>query len=416
MTRTSRHVKEENKNLRRFKTMKKSTKIISLSLSGLMVIGLLLSMAVGTMAAPETLTGMLETGITTEWTVNGEPVDVDSDGVLPDTVCINVTPCSNLAAGMLVTVVKDDTTNIASTITVLGGAANSTVTGVVATFTPSLLTLADTSSYMIGSYTTLPGFLVLTGDTVNVTFKPSVDPAILGNFAIEIEIVNSTAPHTFEGTITALANGNTTWTVEDDQGKAYDFTVSADLWPLVFGVGDRVAITFTIVNGDFIASAVQVLETAVPVKTESERCTNDKSNHPALTKLAARILASLPEDSGYASVKELQADLVDYFCKGFGVGEIRLAFKYSAGSEYSAQMLLSMRAQGSGWGELKKLAKANPVIEESNTDEPAAFQDKQGKSNKPEKELKSGRSDKPGKSGQRGKPDKPGKSGKRGKP
>jgi hypothetical protein len=75
-----------------------------------------------------------------------------------------------------------------------------------------------------------------------------------------------------------------------------------------------------------------------------------------------------------------------------------------------------MRAQGSGWGELKKLAKANPVIEESNTDEPAAFQDKQGKSNKPEKELKSGRSDKPGKSGQRGKPDKPGKSGKRGKP
>jgi hypothetical protein len=251
---------------------------------------------------------------------------------------------------------------------------------------------------------------------VKVTFKPSVDPAILKNYAIEIEIVDSTVPHTFEGTITALTNGNTTWTVEDDQGKAYDFTVSADLWPLVFGVGDRVAITFTIVNGNFIASAIQVLETAVPVKTESERCMNDKSNQPALARLAAKIFASLPEDSGYTSVKELQADLVDYFCKGFGVGEIMLAFKYSAESEFSAQMLLSMRAQGSGWGELKKLAKANPMIEESLTVEPATSLDKQAKSNNPVKELKSGKPDKPGKSGKDGKPDKPGKSGKHGKP
>jgi hypothetical protein len=391
--------------------MKKSTKIISLSLSGLVVIGLLLSMAITTMAATETLTGLLATGTTTEWSVNGEPFDVDSD-----TVCINVSPCSNLAAGMLVTVEKDDLTNIASTITVLGQVANSSVTGVVDTFTPSLLTLADTTSYVIGSYTTVPGFDVLAGDTVMVTFKPSVDPATPGNFAIEIEVVDSTAPHTFEGTITALANGNTTWSVEDDQGNAYDFTVSEDLWPLVFGVGDRVGITFTIVNGDFIVSAVQVLETAVPVKTESERCTNDKTNHPALVKLAAKIFASLPEDSGYASVNEVQADLVDYFCKGFGVGEIMLAFKYSADSEYSAQMLLSMRAQGSGWGELKKLAKENPTIEESLTIEPASSQDKQAKSNKPVKEQKSGKPEKPGKSGKQDKPDKPGKSGKSGKP
>jgi len=159
-----------------------------------------------------------------------------------------------------------------------------------------------------------------------------------------------------------------------------------------------------------------VLETAVPVKTESERCTNDKSNHPALAKLAAKIFAFLPKDSGYASAEELQADLVAYFCKGFGVGEIRLAFKYSAESEYSAQMLLSLRAQGSGWGALKKLAKANPAIEESSNDEPAMYQDKQGKSNKPDKELKSGKPDKPGKSGQPGKPDKPEKPSKSGKP
>jgi hypothetical protein len=344
--------------------MKKSRKIISLSLSGLFVIGLLLSMAVGTMAA-EPLTGLLKTGSTSEWKVNGE----------------------------------------------------------VAEFTPSLLILADTSKYMIDSYTTLPGFGVLKGDDVNVTYKPSLDPATPGNFAIEVEVVNSTFPHTFEGRITALTKGDTIWiwTVEDDQGNSYDFSVSEELWPPLFDVGDRVAITFMIDDGSiedgiFTASAVQVLETAVPVKTESERCTNDKSNHPALAKLAARIFASPPGDSGYASAIELQADLVDYFCKGFGVGEIRLAFRYSAGSEYSAQMLLSLRAQGSGWGELKKLAKANPIIEESNTLEPARFQDQQGKSNKPDKELKSGKPDKPGKSGQHGKPDKPDKPGKSGKP
>ena len=169
--------------------MKKPTKIISLSLSCLLVIGLLLSMAIGAKAAPKTLTGLLAAGATpNEWTVNGEPVYVDAS-----TVCSNVASCSALAAGMLVTVVKDDTTNIASTISVLGH---------------------------------------------------------------------------FEGTISGLANGNTTWTVKDDQGNAFDFTVSADLWPLVFGVGDRVAITFTFENGDLVASAVQVLETAVPVKTE----------------------------------------------------------------------------------------------------------------------------------------------------
>lgn len=382
--------------------MKKSTKIIRLSLSGLWVIGLLLSLAPGALAAPETLTGLLATGATTEWTVNGDPVDV-----VPATACSNVPDCSALAAGMLVTVVKDDATNVAATITVLGLAANSTATGVVTTITPALLTLADTTSYMIGSYTALPGFAVLAGDTVAVTYKPSVDPATPGNYAIEIKIVHSAASRTFEGTITALANGNTTWTVKDDQGKAYDFTVSAALWPLVFGVGDKVAITFTIVNGNFVATAVQVLETAVPVKTESQRCLNDKSNHPVLAKLAAKIFAALPEDSGYASVEELQADLVDYFCKGFGVGEIKLAFKHAAKSEYTPQMLLVLRAQGSGWGELKKLARSNPKIGESAAGEstpsdPAASQDKQDKPNRPEKEPKSGKPDNPGKSGQHG--------------
>ena len=41
------------------------------ALASLVVLGLLLSMAINTMAASET-TGLLATGTTTEWTVNGE--------------------------------------------------------------------------------------------------------------------------------------------------------------------------------------------------------------------------------------------------------------------------------------------------------------------------------------------------------
>jgi hypothetical protein len=109
---------------------------------------------------------------------------------------------------------------------------------------------------------------------------------------------------------------------------------------------------------------------------------------------------------------------VDYFCKGFGVGEIMQAFKYSADSQYTAQMLLALRAQGSGWGQLKKLAKANPQIVEDTTVAPTTTQSMQGNPNKPDKGLKpakADKTDKPGKSDQHGKTDKPGKSGQHGK-
>ena len=78
-------------------------------------------------------------------------------------------------------------------------------------------------------------------------------------------------------------------------------------------------------------------------------------------------------------------------------------------------MLLALRAQGSGWGGLKKLAKAKPKIVESTTVAPATAQFMQDKPNKPDKGLKPANSDKPGKSGQQGKADKPGKSGQHGK-
>jgi hypothetical protein len=67
--------------------MKKTNKIIRLSLAALLGTGLLLSLVYNAQAAPETLTGLL-TGTSAAWTVNGDPVVVDADGLSPtDTLC-----------------------------------------------------------------------------------------------------------------------------------------------------------------------------------------------------------------------------------------------------------------------------------------------------------------------------------------
>ncbi len=118
-------------------------------------------------------------------------------------------------------------------------------------------------------------------------------------------------------------------------------------------------------------------------------------------------------------MKELQADLVEYFCKGFGVGEIRLAFKYAAGSKYTAQMLLALRAQGAGWGELKKLAQANPKTDDNSgtTTKPSTSQNKQttNQTKQTTTQNKQTTTTKNDKAPKTGKPDNPGKSSQHGK-
>ena len=183
---------------------------------------------------------------------------------------------------------------------------------------------------------TLPPFFAV-GDEVQVVFS-----IVAGeNVASEVSVLNSAGEYTYEGELTAFTD--TEWTVGD-----YTFTLGPDVvLPPYFGVHDIVEVTFSIVDGEMVASAVRVVETYVPDKVESARCENRLKDHPAVVKLAQE----LGEDP---------VVLTEYFCKGFGVGEIKLAYKYATG-DYTPGMLLALRAQGMSWGEIKHLMAGQPT-------------------------------------------------------
>ena len=124
--------------------------------------------------------------------------------------------------------------------------------------------------------------------------------------------------------------------------------------PPYFGVHDIVEVTFSFVDGEMVASAVRVVETYVPDKVESARCENRLKDHPAVVKLAKE----LTEDP---------AVIMEYFCKGFGVGEIKLAYKYATG-DYTPGMLLALRAQGMSWGEIKHLMAGQSTDDDDDDD------------------------------------------------
>jgi hypothetical protein len=180
------------------------------------------------------------------------------------------------------------------------------------------------------------------GDTVEVTYKA----VGLTKLAYEVKLVSSGQDivYTYEGLLSAF--DSTTWTVGD-----YTFNIEDVTLPIYFGYGDKVLVTFKITAEGYIATEVEILETFVPIKTESARCVDRVGSHPGVRKIA--------EDVG-ADYK----DILALFCKGFGLGEIKLAYRYAQGSMYSPEMLLALRAQGMGWGELKKMAGNNPGDEE----------------------------------------------------
>jgi hypothetical protein len=424
--------------------MKATTKIISLSLSSLLVVGLVLTMTVGALAA-DPLLGLLTAGVAEdEWSVGGVTFTVDDDvDTHTDTVCVNLpTPgCGDLAANMLVEVVLEESTDFAATITVLGGANTLTYTGELTEIADDYWMLDDTEKFwIVEGFTVLPEDFFGEGDMVKVDYKLSTVPATLGEFlAVEFMVVDSATSHTIlggllesasgenwvvdgypitvptalqppffapgdtvnvtfkiisgvftavepvvvvnsgtgntythEGLIIELKEGNTIWKVEDLDGDAYDFLVSEDLWPIYFGLQDKVWIKFHIVNQEYVALEVKVLETFVPPKTESERCKEDKTDQPAIVKLAGEV-NSTPEE------------IAELFCLGFGIGEIKLAYRYAEGSEYTPYMLLALRAQGYGWGELKKLAQGAPAPEDEPGDDETEESDEVKNNGKPDK-------------------------------
>ena len=190
------------------------------------------------------------------------------------------------------------------------------------------------------STTTLPEFYAI-NDTVEVTFEITT----VGYKAIDITLIASDpeSRYTYEGILTAF--DDTFWTVGD-----HIFNITELDLPIYFGVGDVVMLEFRMVGAamDFFATDILNLVTYVPVKTESSRCDNVR-DHPGVQKIADDVGADYEE-------------IWNLFCKGFGLGEIKQAYRYAgewANSDYTPEMLLALRAQGYSWGDLKKMAQGN---------------------------------------------------------
>ena len=221
-----------------------------------------------------------------------------------------------------------------------GEGSTYTYTGAIVAFSDIQWTVGD-YDFIVDSATTLPVFYAV-NDTVEVTFEMTAE----GFKALDIALIAShpDSRYIYEGTLTAF--DDTTWTVGD-----YTFNMTEVDLPIYFGVGDVVKLEFRMEGElmEFYATQILELQTYVPPKTESDRCAVVR-DHPGVQKVAMEVGADYE-------------DIWNLFCKGFGLGEIRLAYKHAEGSEYTPEMLLALRAQGYGWGELKKMAKDNPPSE-----------------------------------------------------
>jgi hypothetical protein len=199
-------------------------------------------------------------------------------------------------------------------------------------------------TFIVDSATTLPEFYAV-NDSVLVTFTMTAE----GFLASDITLVASHPDSRYEFGGELIAFTDDIWTVfNEGKGKTHDFVMTEVDLPIYFNIGDMVDLTFRMVqvDGNWIFMVTDLtLTTTVDPKVESNRCLNVRE-HPGVRKI------SEDESVPYTEVWNL-------FCKGFGLGEIKLAFRYSKGSEYTPEMLLDLRAMGYSWGELKKMAQGN---------------------------------------------------------
>lgn len=85
----------------------------------------------------------------------------------------------------------------------------------------------------------------------------------------------------------------------------------------------------------------QTLTATVVPKNDSSRCENRTKQQPEALRLAHRFNVSYDEIMGW-------------FCKGFGFGEIDLAYDLSHSSGMPVSQIFDLRSSGLGWGQIKK--------------------------------------------------------------
>lgn len=441
-------------------------KKITLSVTSLMVIGVMLISTVGALAVlpdgPLTMVGTLD--------VTGGIYKVDAQEFLVGlgTTCYDigglVIPCNTLVTGPLVQVIGNVSGGIYTATSV---AVLNTYSGVVTTLPaatlPSNLVLDTTHTFAVDANTVLPPFYAV-NDTVKVTFK------VVGlvQQALMVELVTSapTSTYTYEGAIVSFSDTlwkvglydfavdstttlpefyvandivkvtfkvvgtvyrasaidfvssapgslyefegvlqpgftNTSWTLKNETtGKVHTFDMSGiTSLPIYFAAGDTFKLQFEMVGTAFVATKILDHTVLVGNKVDSARCDNRVNDHPGVQKVADDVGATYDQ-------------ILALFCKGFGLGEIKLAYRYAQGSDYTPEMLLALRAQGYSWGDLKKRAAGNvapgdPVTgnvhQNISRNQNLEQKDNPGASNKPDKQDNSNKPNNPGNSNGKGK-------------
>lgn len=99
--------------------------------------------------------------------------------------------------------------------------------------------------------------------------------------------------------------------------------------------------TFTGTPATATPTPSMTVTTTVMPKNENSRCDNRTNMQPEGLRLAARYQVTYDE-------------IMAWFCKGFGFGEIDLAYGLSQTSNIPVAEIFSMRTSGMGWGNIKK--------------------------------------------------------------
>jgi hypothetical protein len=306
------------------------------------------------------------------WTVDGQdflvttaPAEPPAEGaadISAPTVCSNpvgeVIACAEIEVNELISVSGEKVhtsgsmveTLYAATIQVQSDPAEG---GESYTYTGVLMSM-DSHSAVIGEFTFVgdeatirPDFFGL-GDTIFVAYS------ILENgvyYATSAEILEQAAPYSYTGNLEGIVDngdGTFTWNIG---GKSFIANSETSL-PESHDPGDEVKVSFLVQAGVNLALSIELVAAHVPPITEppiseTELCVSGFENHPEILKRAEEMGITNP------------AALLDYFCNGVSLDDIKHAILLAAGSEFAPEDLLAMLTSGMSWEEIEAQVKGS---------------------------------------------------------
>jgi hypothetical protein len=384
--------------------MSKLQKKVGISLSSLLIIGLLLVSASSALAVEDgsfTLSGVLDTTMT-PWKVGGTQIDHSLATCVPlvgSSALCTTTPLPN---GKKVFVEGDVMSSVyqAEFISEIGTSSDAKLESINPTSDPAVWDWKVAGvTYKVSAKTELPPFYAV-NDVVRVTYI--IKEA--DNLALKVELVSSdpNSIYDYEDVLSEI-NGNT-WKI-----GSYSFDLTGVSLPDFYGEGDTVHVTFKIVSGVYKVETVVVVNSGknydytgevteigdtwtvgkysflldkdvtiytnpvlhdivkvtfkivnmeyvavdialyAPFKNDNSRCADWQTEE-------FKIPPGIEDKLEGADLAQVYA----MFCQGFGWGEIKNAFKLSS---VNPEDLLARKAKGEGWGQIKKDFDLTPTHE-----------------------------------------------------